>query len=361
MNFSVKYTLIVTAGLSLSVCFSVFSDSGKVGWEELYAGAGYVNYRIETEEGPVSFHAARIDLDKESVDVVVSPPRYIGKKTSTFAMDIGAQFAINGGFWTLVTHKPLGLLVSGGRKWKESKDDNEYGFLAVNSDGRAWISPPEDVQKGVPDDVHTVISGAPMIVMEGRVGKVNGCGYICMKHPRAAIGLDKSGKRLFMVVADGRQEDSASIDLETLAEFMIRIGVWNALNLDGGGSATLFVEKKGGVANDPCEGQERSVLNSLAVIIKEKVKGAGGPDANPRVVETAGTIETSLLRQVEFTNEDFENKGELEHPPRVVKAAGAAGLFSAVLIVLVVASFVIRRKRKKKSDAENKRQGACLS
>jgi exopolysaccharide biosynthesis protein len=51
---------------------------------------------------------------------------------------------------------------------------------------------------------------------------------------------------------------------------MVKLGCENAINLDGGGSATLWVS--GNVMNSPSEGQERPGANALVVL----QKGAGG-------------------------------------------------------------------------------------
>ncbi len=65
-------------------------------------------------------------------------------------------------------------------------------------------------------------------------------------HPRTMIGSDKKGKHLFFVVADGRQKGySEGITLFEAAEIMKNHGCYNAINLDGGGSSIMLVEKEG--------------------------------------------------------------------------------------------------------------------
>jgi hypothetical protein len=261
---------------------------------------------------------------------------------------VGAQLAINGGFWTLVTHKPLGLLVTAGRRWKESADDKEHGFLAIGKDGSAWISPPEEVVKSPGKDIVMALSGTPMIVRDGNVGITGGCGYVCMRHPRAAIGLDAAGTTLFLVATDGRQEDSVSIGLKTLAELMIGIGVKDGLNLDGGGSATLYVENQGGVINRPCEGSERGVLSSLVILLRPAMPMQAASAAGPAAATAVFQPVLAPRAGVSFSNGDFENAGTIGMPPRAV-ALLRAGLAAAGVILLVVAAasvLAIRRRKK---------------
>lgn len=58
------------------------------------------------------------------------------------------------------------------------------------------------------------------------------------RHPRAALGLTADG-RLLALVCDGRARDDAGLTLAELAELLVELGAVDALNLDGGGSASL--------------------------------------------------------------------------------------------------------------------------
>ena len=90
------------------------------------------------------------------------------------------------------------------------------------------------------------------------------------RHPRAAFGTDEDGYA-YLVVIDGRfpgQADGASI-YET-AYVCYLLGMTDAINLDGGGSTTLWTETTG-VINYPCDNKtfdhdgERSVPNLIIV------------------------------------------------------------------------------------------------
>ncbi len=78
--------------------------------------------------------------------------------------------------------------------------------------------------------------------------------------PRSAVGVTKSGKVVFAVV-DGRQSHSHGLTLTEFAELLVKFGVQNAINLDGGGSSALYVN--GGVVNSPSDGSERAVGSAL--------------------------------------------------------------------------------------------------
>ena len=70
-----------------------------------------------------------------------------------------------------------------------------------------------------------------------------------------------------MVEVDGRQlDDSVGMTFPELAAYMLKLGCTEAMNFDGGGSATMWAF--GRVQNSPSEGQERPSPNSLIVVKK---------------------------------------------------------------------------------------------
>jgi len=81
--------------------------------------------------------------------------------------------------------------------------------------------------------------------------------------PRTAIGETKE-KKLIFVVVDGRQPGySIGMTLEELATLLKNLGCLNAINLDGGGSSTMYYDGK--IMNRPSEGSERAINNAILV------------------------------------------------------------------------------------------------
>ena len=97
--------------------------------------------------------------------------------------------------------------------------------------------------------------------------------FIETRHPRSAIYTKKDGTIVFITV-DGRSEgNAAGVSIPELA-FLIKIlGGEEALNLDGGGSTTLWLKDApdNGVLNYPTDNKifdhtgERSVSNIFYV------------------------------------------------------------------------------------------------
>jgi hypothetical protein len=84
------------------------------------------------------------------------------------------------------------------------------------------------------------------------------------RHPRTMIGTSADGG-IWLVTVDGRQPEwSVGMTLTELRDFAHRLGLVNALNLDGGGSTTMWVQ--GEVVNSPSDATgPRRVSDALIV------------------------------------------------------------------------------------------------
>jgi exopolysaccharide biosynthesis protein len=89
--------------------------------------------------------------------------------------------------------------------------------------------------------------------------------------PRSAVGITPESHVLFVTVDDDRrvntpseQRRSIGANLSELAGIMKDLGCREALNLDGGGSSTLWME--GEVRNSPSDGFARAIPSALLVV-----------------------------------------------------------------------------------------------
>ncbi|MFI6144143.1 phosphodiester glycosidase family protein [Streptomyces sp. NPDC051109] len=109
--------------------------------------------------------------------------------------------------------------------------------------------------------------------------------------PRTAVGFSRDGRRLRIVTVDGRQRDSGGLTLTALGAMMHRLGAYEALNLDGGGSSTLLAGLSGAKAlvleNSPSDGPARPVANGLVLT----APAGSGRAAGYRIEPVGGTAE----------------------------------------------------------------------
>lgn len=119
-----------------------------------------------------------------------------------------------------------------------------------------------------------IIGGVPQLIKNGKIEitweqEKSSKSFVETKHPRTAVAKLKDGKFL-MVTVDGRQpEHSVGMNLNELAEILLELGAVDAMNLDGGGSTTMFLNGK--VVNKPSDKTgERSVSDAILVFPRKK-------------------------------------------------------------------------------------------
>ncbi len=115
--------------------------------------------------------------------------------------------------------------------------------------------------------VEHLTTGNPKILGNGEVLNTEGERADAIEwHPRTSIGYSKDKKKLIMLVCDGRTEISRGVRTRELADLMRYAGADEALNLDGGGSSTLYTSMLG-VRNYPSsKGVQRKVGDGVFVV-----------------------------------------------------------------------------------------------
>jgi hypothetical protein len=253
-----------------------------------------VTYEHEVRANPpLHLHIVSIDLARPGVRLVVRPggddPDEQGPwqtvlgTTSGIAERDGLDVAVNGDFFEGRQRLPLvgayfegnwarvsGMAMSDGRLWSDRTGRNA---LVVDAAGRVGIGP----LKSAPPAARQIIGGGGMVLQKGIV-----VGPADAPAPRSAVGIDRAGGVLVLLVVDGRRPyHSAGLSQKQLGEELLRLGCSDGLNLDGGGSSTLVMrDPEAGqwrILNRPSDGSdrrlplsvERPVANVLGVIVDE--------------------------------------------------------------------------------------------
>lgn len=118
---------------------------------------------------------------------------------------------------------------------------------------------------GIPR-IDEAVSGYPHLLRDGQKTVLPNTDHHNLRHPRTAMGLNRDTTKLYLVTVDGRQTASAGQTNHEQQDLMLRLGMWHAQGLDGGGSTTMVVE--GAVANMPSDGPgtERTVGNAFLIV-----------------------------------------------------------------------------------------------
>jgi hypothetical protein len=131
--------------------------------------------------------------------------------------------------------------------------------------------------------VSKVKPGAQMAITGDRALLLHGVRTVIndrLMHPRTAVGIDADGRKLLILVIDGRSAVSRGYTMVELANMMLALGAEDALNLDGGGSSAMYtrrIDGTMGVINEPSDGHERQVANSLGLMYDGTLPPVGPP------------------------------------------------------------------------------------
>jgi len=106
--------------------------------------------------------------------------------------------------------------------------------------------------------VDNVVGGSPLMIYRGKIVHDHSMErvlspFISERYARTAVGLLKNGHWIFAVIEQSALTGSPGMSIPELAVFLKELGCEYALNLDGGGSSTLYIDNE--IVNHP-EGDE---------------------------------------------------------------------------------------------------------
>ena len=229
--------------------------------------------RLELGDGRhTTVHVARWDLARTRVRIERLNAQ---QRVVDWCAQSGCPDALVGGFYTRPAGLPLGELRLNGEPadhvpftapWDATRASLLVGPAGARIDRRDALpaSPRGDL-----------LQAGPLLVRAGRVTCRDGVdaeGFSAAadqfdsditaeRHPRAAFGVGRG--ELLALVADGRSPQDAGLTLGELARAMVHIGARSALNLDGGGSASLVCD--GHLRNRPREQHGIELVGGRAV------------------------------------------------------------------------------------------------
>lgn len=168
-------------------------------------------------------------------------------KTSSIASAHNAILAINGDYYGA---QERGYVIRNGVVYRSTKGTNDV--LCIYADGTLKVVNPDEytTEELVSQGVWQAFSFGPELVEDGQITVTQNqeVGKAMASNPRTAIGMIAPNHYVF-VVSDGRTNESEGLSLYQLAQFMQKLGVTTAYNLDGGGSSTMYFNGK--VINNP--------------------------------------------------------------------------------------------------------------
>ena len=210
---------------------------------DLYKGPQYINI-IEMPSSK-----------KLHFDIAVSEM----KQTSLISREHQALASINGSFYNMKEGFSVCYLAKG-----KEVIDNTQNHLFARCTGAVYVHKKKTLifpwNKEIENEYKqrkgaTLVSG-PLLRQNGKdVWNDENDSFNKTKHPRSAIFTTKDKKTVFITVDGRRKGNATGVSIAELTHLIRILGGHDALNLDGGGSTTLWLEgaPENGVLNSPSD------------------------------------------------------------------------------------------------------------
>ena len=186
------------------------------------------------------------------------------RRTSDMAKENNAAAAINGTFYNMRAGNSTCFY----KIDKELIDSTTASEAASRVNGAIHLQGRKvrildwslDIERDYKGNKGTVLASGPIMLKDGQKADWSKCSesFIETKHPRSAIYTTNDGKIVLLTV-DGRSKgNAAGVSIPELMHLIRVLGGYDALNLDGGGSTTLWIEGTNGtgVVNYPCDNRK---------------------------------------------------------------------------------------------------------
>ncbi len=236
-------------------CKKAVSWKGSFSWEgtELLL----IKHGIGNPNGPANgdlqkgvnepLYAAVLAVDMKSVPCQIATAVMVGANKAPLATIAGENYGviggINGGYFSGA--KPIGVLRRQGHMDNAKFWPNRSAFGWNDKGETIFIDGKEiaNISGNGQLDIYTeMMQAGPLLMKKGSVAdnteKVHP-NVLNFRHPRTLVGTD--GKRIYWAVIDGRDKmHSVGTTIEETKKFCKWLGMTDALNLDGGGSSSLW-------------------------------------------------------------------------------------------------------------------------
>ena len=201
---------------------------------------------------------------------------------SSFAENSGAIATINAGFFNVkeggsVTYLEYENERVARRSWRgdthPDQKTNMNGALILGNSGEIVIEKARTSYEYINSHLEKwVLVTGPLLIQDGAKTQLLAGGFVDNHHPRTAVGI--TNEKLLLITVDGRHSKAKGMTLPELQDFLGNLGCIQAINLDGGGSTTMWLKTDviQGVISCPSDNRkfdhkgERKVANALVLL-----------------------------------------------------------------------------------------------
>jgi hypothetical protein len=246
----------------------------------IYQGINEATATIQASAGTAYGYVMQINLDAPGIGFTTTPLTAGGsaggtvetksQTTAQFLQSTGAQVAINANTFntccstTAPANETLnGLAVSNGQLVSPDAAGTADLLLTANNQASMVAGGTANLS-----GVANAIAGFGYVVQDGVNVASGASGANTASDPRMLVGLSQNDQYLYLVAIDSGSSDGNGVTGAEEANVMLALGVYNGINLDGGGSTSMVVQGTNGkpqVLESPFTGAERYDGNNLGV------------------------------------------------------------------------------------------------
>ena len=244
-------------------------------WQHFADGIDAVSIRLLSPR--LEIWALRVQLDHPSIRIVMNDVERDGAGSipsitvSSFVKKYDCMAAMNAGPFYPVSAKEgerrflSGIFVSNGIL--AAPPVPRYDALVFYRDGSGAVLPQRTEYPWTGPELRWAVGGFSIILDNS---KITAAPERTARHPRSAAGFSADGRTLYLLVIDGRRLLSIGATETETAALLAALGAASGINLDGGGSTALAVQKAGQpvLVNRPAHGifgGERAVASCIGV------------------------------------------------------------------------------------------------
>lgn len=217
-------------------------------WKKNENGLEYALVQEPVFGAMQSISLVRFKADEHHLDVVDVPAEQ-ADSTSAVAQKFGALAAVNGSYFNVKALTPTTYVKDAGVRKGQTLPEELFRVDGMFvTDGR-WvriIRCSEDKYDVYSEGYDEALGAGPILLSDSReiVAAWPRTSFYRDRHPRTVVGTDDNGY-VYLMVIDGRFREGIGTTISETAQIARMAGMTEAINLDGGGSSTLWMEGQG--------------------------------------------------------------------------------------------------------------------
>jgi len=236
-------------------------------------------YVLQTETDTLFNSSQRINLliinkkflNKHTIDIGYNNAEL--EKTSLIAERNNAVAAVNGSFFDMdnsgsvayfeKNDSVINRTIASELKWAKS-ESLINGVIILTKKNKLNIQLADNDQYYEKSKKETFVLRSGPLLISNSIPQKFPTNSTSKRHPRTC--LCKTKESILFITIDGRAEKAQGMSFDEMQKYLLDLGCIDAINLDGGGSTTMWTKKKGIVNNPSDKNGEREVANAILLL-----------------------------------------------------------------------------------------------